>query len=108
MTLPYSGLISFLFLFVIIVFVSGDLVLISPPSGDDEGGDATPTFYVSAKSRDLVVRGGDTVDLTCHTSQAWHLCSWRMPSADWCDRLSHSKYDTSCPTNSRVRFQVSK
>ena len=106
---PSPGkIVPLLLLGAITLASAGDLVVISPQSGVGKDGDssATPTFYISAKSHDLVVRGGDTVDLTCHSSEAWHLCSWMMPSSEWCHRLSHTKYDKSCPSNSRVRFQV--
>lgn len=57
----------------------------------------------------MVARAGDAVDLTCRTSAAWRLCGWLRPGADaaeYCDRLSTSKYDSACAHDSRVRYKV--
>ncbi len=83
------------------------LVLMSPSS---DAFAARPEFHLSAKSADVVTREGEQVDLTCRTSAAWHLCSWRAPGDGdvWCDRLSTDRYAQSCHGDDRIRFQVSE
>lgn len=86
-----------------------EMVLISAPSQSNSGGAATPTFRIEAKSRPLVARVGDTVDLSCVTDSAWHLCSWKQPQEGGvgCYRLSTDKYASSCHGDARIRYQVS-
>ena len=78
-----------------------DIILISPPSGEDD-----PGFYINAKTRDQTVRAGESVQLTCGSSEDWNLCAFRTPRQDWCYRLSTSKYTTACEHDERVRYQV--
>ena len=49
---------------------------------------------------------GDSLTLTCKTSQAWDLCRWEMPNGQKCDRRSNEVYSVSCMENARVKFKV--
>ncbi len=53
----------------------------------------------------MVARVGETLELSCRTTSPWNLCGWRQPSGVWCDRLSTSKYASSCFGNDRVRYK---
>ena len=95
----------FVFVTLLAGLTIGELIRISPQSQD---GLATPTFFLNAKSANVVAKKGDTVDLSCQTSSPWQLCSWQHPEGDWCDRLSVSKYLTSCQNHDRVRYEVNE
>lgn len=82
--------------------VEADLVKIVPSSSAAR----STSFHLSAKSDNMVARVGSTIDLSCHTSEKWHLCSWRLPEGAWCDRLSSTKYQTACENQEKVIFQV--
>ena len=99
--LPFS-LVSLTTLFVHLS-VAKDLIVFSRPSDVGEDG-----LYIRAKTRDLVVGFGDTVDLTCKTSIDWDLCGFTQPNGDRCNRLSESKYSTSCKNNERISYHVSR
>lgn len=83
------------------VAAASDLAIYSRPSDVEEGG-----FYVRAKTKDLVVRLGDTVDLACKTSLDWHLCGFTQPNGETCNRLSEETYQTGCKRNGRISYKV--
>ena len=88
--------------FCFLLAESKGLVVLSRPSGSEDDG-----LFILAKSKDLVVRYGDTVDLICKTNVDWHLCTFSIPGGETCSRLSENKLSTSCEANGgRLSYQV--
>ena len=65
-------------------------------------------LHVNAKTKDLVVPVGSTINLICKTNEPWDLCAFQQPNEEICNHLSSAVYDTGCSTNDRIKFTVNK
>ena len=64
------------------------------------------SFHVIEKSPPAWTTLGQTISLSCKTSQPWNMCRWVMPNGDTCDSLTTDMYEVSCARNPRVKFKV--